>query len=419
MPVCAQTARSTCQFTNMAAGSGAGVVRMNRSVWVLSSAGLVRGMGRAATWIFLPLILFTGYSLSFFQVGSLIAAMIPVSVFSNFFSGYLGDRYGRRKVATIPSFFNSAIMFLIYLNTGSGVPVIMSLWAFGEFFTDMALPAQGAMVGDVSGGETVRAYSMRRTFSNGGFAISPALGGLLAESYGLGIIFLVASVTNLAEGLILLALLRESFHGAKRERSIARDIIRPFRDPLFLRLLVIIAGLTVLADQFGPTLTLYLGAVQRLPYFQMGLVYSINGVMVVVLQPYITRIMSRRGSLTRWLGTGSLIYGAGYVTLLAASLPFFFGAMALITLGEDMVSPSQQALISMSAPADRRAGYFGGYSAVVNASKVVSPLLGTLVLGLGASGPLMLWTGLLILSVLVAAGFLRLRAPGPQQTRDG
>lgn len=384
---------------------------MKRAVWVLSTAGLVRGVGRAATWIFLPLILLTYYKLPYFQIGILIAVIIPVSVISNFLSGYAGDRYGRRAIAILPSFANSIIMALLFLTIHNGLVTIMSLWAAGEFFTDLELPAQGAMLGDFSGEEAVKAYSLRRMFSNGGFAISPALGGLLAESYGLGVVFLVASVTNLIEGIVQLLFLPESFAGERRKRSIVHDISYPFRDPVFFQLLIVIAGLTVLADQFGSTLTLFLGGVQKLPYFQMGLVYSVNGVLVVLLQPLITGAMSRRGLLTRWLALGSMIYGFGYLTLLAGSLPYFFLAMGVITMGEDMVSPTQQALVSQAAPVERRASYFGSYNAVGNGSKVVAPLLGTLILGLGKSGSLFLWTGMFFLAAVVALGFLSIRQP--------
>ncbi len=384
---------------------------MKRDVWILSTAGLVRGIGRAATWIFLPLILLTTYSLTYFQVGALIAAVIPVSVISNFLSGFAGDRYGRRYAAVLPSFFNCVIMAGIFLFLKSGVLPLMLLWAAGEFFTDMELPAQDAMVGDVAGEmDAVRAYSLRRVFSNAGFAISPTLGGLLAEHYGLGIVFAVASATNLAEGLVLALFLKESFAGVSRRRGVVHDISFPFRDMGFLPLLIVIAGLTVLSDQFGSTLTLYLGGVQRLQYFQMGLVYSINGVLVVTLQPLVTRLVEGRGTLAGWLSLGSITYGIGYLTLLAGTLPFYFTSMAVITIAENVVSPTQQALVSQAAPKDRRAAYFGGYSATGNASKVVAPLLGTLILGLGKDGPLVLWTGMFALALAVAAGFISIRS---------
>lgn len=383
---------------------------MKRSVWVLSTAGLVRGSGRAATWIFLPLVLLTFYGLPYFQIGLLIAAIVPVSVVSNILSGWAGDRFGRRNIAVVPSFFSCAIMAAMYLFLRSGVLPVMALWAIGEFSRDMAQPAQGAMLGDVSaGGDGVRAYSIYRVFSNAGYAISPALGGFLSESYGLAIVFAVSSITNLGEGVVLLLFLRESFPGTRRKRSMARDIAFPFRDAAFLSLMIVIAGLTVLSDQFGSTLTLFMGGVRQLPYFQMGLVYSLNGVMVVTLQPLVTRLVDSRGSLRGWLALGSMVYGVGYLILLAGSLPYYFASMGAITMGENLVTPTQQTLVSESAPLDRRASYFGGYNATGNASKIAAMLLGTLVLGSGKSGPVLLWTSMFALSALVAVGFLRIR----------
>lgn len=382
----------------------------------MSSAGFVRGVGRSASWIFLPLILLTHYSLSFFQIGVLIAAVIPVSVGSNFLSGYIGDRHGRRAIAVIPSFFMSATMASLYHYIDSGVAVVMLLWAAGEFFTDLAMPAQNAMMGDISrGNDAVRAFSTKRIFSNAGFAISPALGGFLAQGNGLPVVFLVASVTTLTEGVILALFLKESFAGSRRERSALRDISFPFRDMRFLQLLIVLVGLTVLADQYGSTLTLFLGGVNSVPYFEMGLIYSVNGILVVTLQPLMTKLMGRRGLLVHWLASGSVIYGVAYLTLLAGSLPVYFVSMTLLTLGEDIVSPTQQALVSESARPDRRAAYFGSYSATENGSKAIAPLMGTFILGLGASGPLILWLGMFLLGLMVSAGFLRLKRGLPQE----
>ncbi len=392
--------------------SWAAVLGLDRRVYLLGSAGMVRSIGRSATFVFLPLVFANVYHLSYLLIGGLIAAIVPVGTFSFLLGGQLSDRYGRRPFAIYPSFVSVGVLVLLWLNLDRGVPIVMVLWAMNSFLGGLTRPAQSAMIGDITTPDlAVTAFGVQRVFTNTGFAISPAIGGLLATYAGLPSLFLFAALTSLVEGGLLLVMLRETFagRGSAGGHALAR-VVAPFLDRPFAWLLVGFAGLAVLMNQFGTPLALFLGSVRSVPYSEFGLIYSLNGALVVLLQLPFARLIDVRRDHLAFMAGGTLTYGTSFLLFdLAHVFPAYLLAMGVLTVGEDIVSPTQQSLVAGFSGPERRGSYFGAYNAATNASRLIAPVLGTLLLGLGTSGPEFLWVGMFSLSVAVALGFLRLR----------
>ena len=388
-------------------------LRLDRRVYLLGGAGLVRSIGRSATFVFLPLVFAEVYHLSYFAIGLLVAAIVPVSTLSYLAGGALSDRFGRRWFATFPSFGSAILLTLMWVYLDQGLALVMVLWGANALLGGLTRPAQSAMIGDVTAPElSVTAFGVQRVFTNTGFALSPAIGGFLAASQGLSALFLFGAITSLAEGTILWIFLTET-HGGTPTANAGRfgGIAEPFSDRLFVALIVALVGLALLMNQFGTPLALYLGSVRGISYTEFGFIYAVNGALVVLLQLPIGRWIERRRRYLASLATGTLAYGASFLLFnWATSFPLYLGAMGVLTIGEDIVSPTQQTLVSQFAGTERRGRYFGAYNAATNGAQVVGPVLGTLLLGLGTSGPTILWVGMFGISVVVAGGFLALRS---------
>ncbi len=397
-------------------------LRLDRRVYLLGSAGLVRSVGRSATFVFLPLVFADIYHLSYLVIGVLVAAIVPVSTLAFLAGGHLSDRYGRRPFAVYPSFLSAGLMFLMWIYLEQGVPIVMGLWALNSLFNGLTRPAQSAMIGDVTKPElAVTAFGVQRVFTNTGFAISPAVGGFLADVAGLPVLFLFAAITSLIEGTVLLLLLRESFTGAKgtAERSFG-SIAAPFRDHAFLGLLGALVGLAVIMNQFSTPLALFLGSVRSISFTEFGLIYSLNGLLVVLLQLPIGRLVERHQQYLGWMAAGTVAYGVSFLLFdVANAFPLYLLSMGVLTIGEDIVSPTQQSLVAWFGVPERRGAYFGAYNATTNASRVVAPVIGTLLLGVTPNGPTILWVGMFLLSVAVAVAFLRMRARARRRVADG
>jgi MFS family permease len=216
-----------------------------------------------------------------------------------------------------------------------------------------------------------------------GFAIAPALGGLLATQFGVPVVFLVACVASLSGGLILTLYLeetrKESIPSARRLRERASF---PFHDSMFLALGVLGVGLTLAAGQFGTALTLFSVGVRHFSYEQVGWLYSLNGVIVVTLQMPVAWGLRRQHLF--WMAIGTLCYGAAYMLFYVGTVyAAFLVAMGVLTMGENVVSPLQNTIVAALAGKDDRGSYFGAYTAITNGANVFAPSLGTLLLGTG------------------------------------
>jgi MFS family permease len=396
-----------------AAGSGDDHLGFSRTIYLLGASNLVMSAGRSAAWLFLPVLLYTAYHLSFLYVGILVSLVIPVSLLASLVGGVASDRYGRRPFVAYPPLANALVSFLLFAFWDHGLPVVMVLWAASMFFGNVGGGAQNALMTDVSEeSRRMSVFSLLRIFGNAGFAIAPALGGLLASVYGIPVVFLIAGVAALSGGLLLTLFLEET----RREvlpsgRPLRERASFPFHDSMFLALGVLGIGLTLAAGQFGTALTLFSVGVRHFSYEQVGWLYSLNGLLVVTLQMPISWGIRRRQLL--WMAVGTLCYGGAFLVFYAGTAyAAFLVGMAVLTLGENVVSPLQNTLIAALATEDRRGSYFGAYGAVTNGANIFAPSMGTLLLGTGNS--FLLWGPFALLTAVVAAGYLALRRRMPR-----
>jgi len=145
--------------------------------------------------------------------------------------------------------------------------------------------------------------------------------------------------------------------------------------------------------------------VRHFSYEQVGVLYSLNGVIVVLLQMPIA-LGIRRHHL-EWIAVGTLCYGAAFLTFnYGFAYAAFLAGIVVLTIGENIVSPLQNTTIAAVAPRDARGSYFGAYSAVTTVATILAPPIGTLLLGTGNS--LILWGSMALLTAAVAVGYLAL-----------
>ncbi|HUI38268.1 MAG TPA: MFS transporter [Thermoplasmata archaeon] len=390
-----------------------GYLGFSRTIYLLGTSNLVMSAGRSAAGLFLPILLYTAYHLSFLFVGLLIALVVPVSLVASLAGGAASDHYGRRPFLAYPPLANAAVAFLLFLFWDRGLFVIMGLWAANTFLGNIGGGAQSAIMTDVSEERRrMSVFGLLRIFGNVGFAISPALGGLLAGFFGIPIVFLLSGIAGVGGGLLLTIFLEEPPHGVpSAPRPLREKVGVPFRDPIFLSLGLLGIGLTLATGQFGTALSLFSVGVRHFSYAQVGVLYSLNGIIVVTLQLPIA--WGIRGHHLQWIAVGTLCYGAAFLLIDAgAAYAVALVAIGILTIGENLVSPLQNTTVAAVASSDARGSYFGAYSAITTSASIFAPPLGTILLGTGNS--LALWGTMAVLTVVVAAGYLVLGRRWPR-----
>lgn len=371
-----------------------------RAFWFQWVGTLVNRLG---TFVepFLVLYLTSARGLSPGQAGVVLAGYGAGALVAPVLGGALADRVGRR--ATLVGGMLAAAAALLALSAARDpLHIAVAAGAVG-LAGDLYRPASAALVADlVDPADRPRAYGLLFWAINLGFSVAAVAGGWLAER-GYGLLF-VADAATCAGFALLIAL------GVRGDTRPVRVVGEPrvgygtaLRDPLLVALVVLTFGYATLYVQAYVTLPLAVVDAGLSPA-RYGLVLAVNGVLIVVLQPFAAMWLARFDRI-RVLAVATAVVGLGFATTgLAASVPAFAASVALWTLGEIGTAGSAQALVADLAPADARGRYSGLFGLGFGASAVAGPLVGATVYD--ALGPAALWWGCLALGAALAVGYL-------------
>lgn len=107
-----------------------------------------------------------------------------------------------------------------------------------------------------------------------------------------------------------------------------------------------------------------------------GLIPTVNAVMVVLLQLFVTRRTSRFRPLVI-MAVGTLFYGLGVGSIaFATGFWGFLASMVIVTIGELMVIPTASTYTANRAPEIMRGRYMSMLALTMGAGSMVGPLLG-------------------------------------------
>jgi MFS family permease len=158
--------------------------------------------------------------------------------------------------------------------------------------------------------------------------------------------------------------------------------------------------------QMNTTLSVYLRDIHGVPTEGYGALLSLNAVMVVVFQFWITRrIRSRPPMLV--LAAGTLLYAIGFAMYgFVTTFILFVVAMIVITIGEMLISPVSQALVASFAPSNMRGRYMAMYGFSWIIPTAVGPLLAGIIMD--NYNPDWVWYAAGILALMAVFGLLAL-----------
>ncbi|WP_040420286.1 MDR family MFS transporter [Actinopolymorpha alba] len=393
------------------------VSTLPRAFWALWAGQLINRLG-GFVQPFLVLYLTQEQRLSASTAGAVVAAVGAGTIAAQLLGGWLADRVGRRRTM-LAGFLGTAVA-LVTLGAASSFTLIwVSALAVGVT-SELFRPAASATVADLLGPEArVRAYGLLFWAVNLGFSISAVSAGVLA-SRGFGLLFWINASTCVIAALVIWRAVPETRPAAVEvnRRSVLRvaGADRP--------LLGIVAITTVYAAiyfQAYSTLPLAMAA-DGLSPSTYGLVIGANGLVIVVAQPLLIRVLGRYDRSTL-LAVSMLVVGLGFgAGVFAHGIVGYTGSVVVWTLGEIGLSTVLSAIFADLAPLDLRGRYMGIAGVAWAMGSTVGPLAGTAVFE--AAGSTVLWVGcavigvLLCLAQLALAPALRARAAAADQEAE-
>jgi len=374
-----------------------------RTYWVLWVGTLVNRLGSFVV-PFLALYLTRERGFSVEQAGLTVSLYGLGAVIAGPLGGTLADRVGRRLTLAGGLWLGSVGMLCLGFAREPGAIALaaFSLGVLGEIYR----PAVSAAVSDVvPPQDRPRAFGLLYWVINVGFAVALPLAGFMVR-FGYLTLFIADAITTFVYGCCIWLLLPET----RPARATAGDthaalgavgsLLAPFRDPVFLAFGLPILGVSLVFYQSQVALPLALSS-HGLTEAQFGTVLSVNGLLIVALQPFTSRVI-RGMRRSHALALAAALTGLGFgLHALPGGAPLAMLAVAVWTLGEMAQAPVAPSVVADLAPTRLRGSYQGAYHMLWGLASTAAPALGGRVLG--RAGASALWLGCLALGLACAA----------------
>ena len=384
-----------------------------KQFWVVVGASFVDHLGGALLFTFFSLYVTQHFGVGMTQVGILFAIFSISEFFGSMFGGALTDQIGRKSVIII------GLVVSALTSVGMGLVNKLELFyvlaVITGLFADMAGPARQAMITDLLPEEKrADGFGIMRVAMNLSVSIGPAIGGFLAATSYL-LLFGADAVSSIITAIFFYFLVAETLPEAKTEEEIEakpsfadtfRGYLVVLKDRPFIIFMAISMIVTIVYMQMYGALPVFLRDVHNVPEAGFGMLMSLNATMVVLMQFAITRKIGDKPPMLM-MALGAIIYAVGFSMFgFIGQYGLFMVAMAIITIGEMVVTPIQQALVAKFSPEDMR----GRYMAVFGISWLIPGAIGPLLAGLimDNADPVWVWYGAGILAVIATVGFLAL-----------
>ena len=381
--------------------------------WLLVAAEGVMTAGYAISFPFLAIYLSAQRGVPMAWVGVFLSLSMLVASAAQFIGGEISDAIGRRKVMVFSLALRSVLIAVIawIVYSGAGLWAIFVFHPMGMFIGSFFHPASRSWVADfVRPARRLKAYGFLRMGNNAGWALGPALGGFLAEgSYSL-MFFVTAAVYAVCTVIVAVSI--KDAPGAASGKFIPPRIgaaVVALKNGQFLRFCVFTFTICAVMSQLVVSSSLYSKKYLSFSEAQIGLLFSINGLMVVAFQYLMTRVLERR-RITAGLAAGAVLYAAGYLGFGFSPAFWVAGlAIAVVTLGEMAVSPGLQALGANMAPRGEKGRYLGVQGVFQQMGSSAGILVGSNAIGsispIFQQGP---WFIVAFVAIVSSFGFLSL-----------
>ncbi|HEL2424797.1 TPA: multidrug efflux MFS transporter [Streptococcus suis] len=295
--------------------------------------------------------------------------------------GSWADRYGRK-----PMMVRAAFAMIFTMGGMAFVPNVfwlLVLRVLNGVFTGYIPNATALIASQVPKDKTGYALGTLSTGAVAGNLIGPTLGGILAEMFGVHMVFLLVGLLYAIVVLLTVFYIREDFVPIKKgEEMSVKEVFEQVKDRqmlvgLFVTSMIIIAA----AQAVVPILTLYvrhLGQTDNL-LFVAGFIISLPGMASLVTSGYLGKIGDHIGNhrLLLIALTYSLLIN---VFCVFAENPFQLGLLRFMYgFGTGALLPSVNSLLTKLTPKEGISRIFSYNQLFNNLGSVVGPMMGSAV----------------------------------------
>ena len=345
---------------------------LSRQMWWLA---LVMFINRSGTMVipFLTVYLTSkGYTLA--QAGYVMAAFGCGSILGGYLGGRLTDRFGYYYVQVFSLLLNG-ILFIVLGQMQTLLQFMVCIFvlsSLGESFR----PANSAAVAAYSNeSNRTRCYSLNRLAINMGWAIGPAIGGVLA-SINYHLLFWVDGITCMIASFLLYLLFSEVKKTAVVKTGKHEKIksTSAYRDKTFLLGMFYIFLVGICFFQMFSIMTVYFKQHLHLRENVIGAVLAMNGLVIAFVEMILVYKLENRHAALTYMTIGSFLIGLSFVILdISPAFVFVLLQMIVITFGEMLLFPFMNNFWVRRSNESNRGQYAAVYTMSFSAALVLAP----------------------------------------------
>jgi len=350
---------------------------MPKSVWFLIIGMLVNTTGNSFLWPLNAIYMHDYLGKTLAMAGFVLMLNSAAGVLGNLLGGYLFDRIGGYKSIMIGILLTVAS--LIGLTIWHGWPHYVWFLTVLGFSGGIVFPGMFALAGAAwpEGGR--KAFNAIYLAQNVGVAVGPALAGIVAD-YRFDYVFVV----NLAMYILFFFIALITFRGIDSQSVALKNVVSESKRitnkaPFYA--LLILSSSSVLCwlaySQWSATISSYTQDL-GLGLKQYSLLWTINGLLIVIGQPLIAPLVRRwENQLKRQLVFGIILIAASFgIVAFAGNFKMFAAAMVVLTFGEMFYTPALPTIANQLAPKGREGFYQGIINSAATAGRMIGPLFG-------------------------------------------
>jgi len=365
------------------------------------------------TFVYLFVYLVGPRGLSVAQAGVISGIGGIGLVAGNFTGGWFGDRLGHRRALLAGACVSGAALVVL---PALPVAALYGVLPLGQYAAGVVRAANAALVA-VSvpeGGSRRQSFALTRFASNGGFAVGPPLGALIATRFSYDWLFVADGIGTLLFAAYAARILpaRGGAHAGPAHDPEAPGLWRELRArPAVLVLLAAIVLVDLVYRQQYTTLPVFLAGHGHGPQLY-GWLLAINGGAILCLELPAAHALRHRAPLSI-VGAGLLLVGLGYAVLIpGAGVLLAVTMMVSLTLGEILYKTPATAYVADQAPGHAQGRFQSMYAGASISGQVLAPPLGA---ALYTAAPALLWPVCALIAAAAGGAVLaarRLPVPG-------
>ncbi len=377
-----------------------------RAIWVIAGMNVIGWTGFNTSFTYFPLYLYQERGTPMTLVGAILLVFGILGGVFMMIGGYLGDRFGHRRIALI----FSLVSVIGWVGLAASIALKAPLWSVVAS-TSLAqgvgaggMPPLNAITMEVSPeGRLTESYSLGSIAGNISWAIGPLLGGYMLGFASYGWLFGFGALMAALRLIGFLFLPADTKKVIAKTRT-ARNWKAIIPAPAILAFSILALLLNLTETQMGSTLSVFW--VNRIGFTaeQYGLLMSISGILIIILQYPVSHAVAQR--LRTALVLGCLFYAFGFLSLawVKAFVPAL-GSIAAMVIAEMLFIPTASAAVGQMTGPEDRGKAMGFYGLCSTTGMSIGPIIGGFLLDKYPGTPLLIWGPVSLFSFVAALGF--------------